>query len=931
MDLGGRREAWQPTKPALGEPYPRTLEKYGLKKWGDTIPNEPEIEIPPQVPESSGVIGPEDMPSSDIPEPSVAQGNLPLDGEKRTLVGATDGQTYEIEYDAKSGEWINTESGNIFRPDQFERWQSDLAEDQRRATEDLAKMAAREDATSKAIDASLDDWKTLEKMQKAAEKYGVGESGGPGDIDKAIQNIKDDILAGRDADKDRMEQLKKIINNRIEGKTASKYAAPKEESWVDTLGYGLEANMATAKEVITGEKSDGSTSYLGIGARIMMTAATGGTAGTIIDGTFTAAEAVFRMKDSIDNDESTFRTVSKAIGMVVLGEQVSRGVSFGGSALNKELIERFPVATNKAADWLETSLLKGSALNQRLSYKLGMIGKESAENSLDQINKRLIDIGQDKVAEGIIDTATKGYGLAVANTFEDVSKRVADGAADNIGRGVGRTAAGSVDDVASAATRRTAAGSADDIASAATRRTAAGSADDVASAATRRTAADTTDDIAKRTGASTELSSTKRVPRSADEVMSDSVAVNRAQNQVRDNVKDFDKMPTAKQQKLVQEQAIYDEYKLQAQNRTQNIADKVSRGEELTVDEIMDMKADPASMRTLKNAHEGAAGNRLPSHEAEAVQTSFNEALDRQIHQPSYEKVQDHLHGKFKDANPGEIRCRTVRTPGTEPSISNINTDNDVIAERLVNGPNGPEWVEIPKAEWEDVYYKAFAENSGFSVDNASQKFPDTNWANLDDAAKYKTWANRHEEAAMDQFDLSAGRDFSNQRTWRLRDGDLPGRPMIEATPDEIARGVETVTIDGKQMRPSSGYELAQRGQGTLLDSEQLGLMEGHKIDQYWNSGTTPSEVMRNQTEALEQLRKTADLAQTVEKSYQGMGYKVADMPSNMEEAIKVIKNNNLSPAARVARLQELGYDSPGNFMEKVTSRIGAIRSATKK
>ena len=138
--------------------------------------------------------------------------------------------------------------------------------------------------------------------------------------------------------------------------------------------------MATAKEVITGEKSDGSISYLGIVARIMMTAATGGAAGTVIDGTFTAAEALYRMKDSVDKDESTFRTVSKAIGMVILGEQVSRGLSFGGNALNKEFLERFPVATNKAADWLETTLLKGSALNQRLSYKLGMIGKEDRKS-----------------------------------------------------------------------------------------------------------------------------------------------------------------------------------------------------------------------------------------------------------------------------------------------------------------------------------------------------------------------------------------------------------------------------------------------------------------------------------------------------------------------------------------------------------------------
>ncbi len=409
--------------------------------------------------------------------------------------------------------------------------------------------------------------------------------------------------------------------------------------------------------------------------------------------------------------------------------------------------------------------------------------------------------------------------------------------------------------------------------------------------------------------------------------MADPGAVTRAQNQVRNNVNNYDNLPPARQQELVRQQAIYDEYKLQAQNRTADIADKVRRGEPLTVDEIMEMKADPASMRTLKNAHETGVGNRLASHEAEAVQVSFNEALDRQIHQPSYRSVQEHLHGRYADASPGDIRCRSVRTPGTQPSACNINTDNDVIAERLVQGPHGPEWVEIPKSEWEDVYHRAFAENSGFSPDNARGRFPDTNWGDMDQATQYETWAKLHEEAPMDQFDLSAGRDFSDQRTWHLEDGDLPGRPMVEATGEEIAQGVETVTIGGRQMRSSSGYELVQRGEGTLLDSEQLGLMETHKIDGYWNTKGTPQQVMRGQTEALEQMRKTGELAQTIETGYRDMGYKVADMPTSMQEAIRVINNNDLSPAARVARLQELGYDSPGDFVNKVTSRIGAIRN----
>ena len=66
--------------------------------------------------------------------------------------------------------------------------------------------------------------------------------------------------------------------------------------------------------------------------------------------------------------------------------------------------------------------------------------------------------------------------------------------------------------------------------------------------------------------------------------------------------------------------------------------------------------------------------------------------MDEGIHQPSYRAVEDHLHGRYPGADPEGIRVRTVRTPGTEPTDFNINTDNDVIAEdwcMVLRGLNG--------------------------------------------------------------------------------------------------------------------------------------------------------------------------------------------------------------------------------------------------
>jgi len=53
-------------------------------------------------------------------------------------------------------------------------------------------------------------------------------------------------------------------------------------------------------------------------------------------------------------------------------------------------------------------------------------------------------------------------------------------------------------------------------------------------------------------------------------------------------------------------------------------------------------------------------------------------------------------------------------------------------------------------------------------------------------------------------------------------------------------------------------------------------------------------------------------------------------MPENMKKAIDVVNDNSLSPATRAARLEELGYDSPGDFVDKLTSRIGSLRAARK-
>ena len=92
---------------------------------------------------------------------------------------------------------------------------------------------------------------------------------------------------------------------------------------------------------------------------------------------------------------------------------------------------------------------------------------------------------------------------------------------------------------------------------------------------------------------------------------------------MRNSTRDFDNLPRPAAG-TDPEQAIYDEYRMQAQERNYNLADKVQRGERISVEDVMEMKADPASMRTLKNLERtGGIGAELGELRTRQVQTGI--------------------------------------------------------------------------------------------------------------------------------------------------------------------------------------------------------------------------------------------------------------------------------------------------------------------
>ena len=877
---------WKPTKPALGEPYPRTLEKYGAKPWTNEpteeksagqIPNDSKEHSISNTKENtskdSDIIGPEDPMNTlknhginkekhpeSIPEENsinsdavknddigndtgdnVSNTNSPKDGEKKVLTGATDGRSIEIEYNSKTGEWVNTENGNIVDPDKFEKWQTDLAEDKKRILEDIEKMSKRTDSNSKAIDENLSQWKKIEQMQKTAEKYGIGEKGGPGDVEKAIQDLKNDMLNNKSIDQEKLAKINKVIDSRIKGETiADNGERWTEVPWYKDIDSALKANTETAKNIVTGQDSEGNTSWGGIIGRTAIGLATGGSSEYIM----TVAEALSRVKDGINNNESGTKATLKAIGMVIAEEGLSKVLEGVGSIGADEFARRFPVLTKKLGDAIENGLVKINAVDQELSKKLGLIKNSGVGEGSNILSKQ---------------GATANNNL-VNNSKDNIPKQGADKIDDfnvsPVKDSMERT------DVINTTEEKIIKLDKNDI-----------------------NTKNKPGELTSKNNPDTEMSKSK------DTLTQQEIAV---QKKIESKIEDFDKIPKEKQTEIIKKQAEYEEYKMQAEEKVWKLSDKkIKNHEDITVDDILDLKADPAAMRILKDVDkvDGIKGD-LGSEGAKKIRMEFNEAIDSKVHQPSYREVEGQLSSKY-----GEVRLETVRTPEAKAPWD-VNTDNDVVALRKVTNPDGTEeWVEIPRDEWEKLYYKAYGDRTGYSPEQAAQKFPCVDWNKLDDAGKVQKWAELHGENATDVYHPEAARDFNTQRT-------------------AILKGNAPDCATARQ---------AALGQRELLDAEAFGMMEKYKVNHYWEKGD-----IVNKTEALEQLRKAGNQIKNIEQGYKNMGYKISDMPSNMEKGLDIINDRSLAPDTRAELLKSLGYDTPGDFVNKLTSRLSSLKIAKK-
>ncbi len=255
------------------------------------------------------------------------------------------GRTAEIAYDPKTGQWYNTESGNLF---DMERYQKDVVpsfeKDAAFVSESRRKLETRDTEFDRLMDGLVEDQKRrsalLSQLQKwRNEAYGIEPPAeGVGDVRANIDRLINDLSSSKIpvADlQDRAKRIGKLITDRrtglAMGEEAGRALAEREGSLTSILAHTA---TESAVDVITGR------TWAGMAGRAGLAALTGGASEYVMS----PAEALFDIKESIEAGESGTRATLKAIGKYVTGELAGEYVGTAweksGYHLNQELVEK---------------------------------------------------------------------------------------------------------------------------------------------------------------------------------------------------------------------------------------------------------------------------------------------------------------------------------------------------------------------------------------------------------------------------------------------------------------------------------------------------------------------------------------------------------------------------------------------------------------
>ncbi len=274
----------------------------------------------------------------------------------------------------EQGQYINILTGGMVDVTQLDAWKQSwsniIADHQQWGQQQMEKLENRDTAFDKDMDAWVAAqkekdkiWNNLSQMEKnilignGPESHLYKPPGEPGNILDHIRDLQDQIIKGKPLDKQKYQQIFHIYKGVKQGDILTEDMLPTASDINKEII--AETFTSTATEVISGQKSDGSTSWLGLGVRTLTAAATGGASEFI----FTPAEALKNMKDYVDaGGDSVFGGFVSSAGAVATGEAI--GVL--GGFVGKGAAKLGAVAGDVAGELLENAAKKGSTAAQKV-------------------------------------------------------------------------------------------------------------------------------------------------------------------------------------------------------------------------------------------------------------------------------------------------------------------------------------------------------------------------------------------------------------------------------------------------------------------------------------------------------------------------------------------------------------------------------------
>ena len=311
-----------------------------------------------------------------------------------------------------------------------------------------------------------------------------------------------------------------------------------------------------------------------------------------------------------------------------------------------------------------------------------------------------------------------------------------------------------------------------------------------------------------------------------------------------------------------------------------------------SLSDVLDVQRNPHQVRALQ--HSGSS----------ATKEAFDNTLRNEVYRPHDQMLLEKLRQSSPDLADTKLMVHEVRTPGKAGSA--INTDRDF---RVLRQDASGQWIEVPKTKWEPHSHDVFAELTHFDASKCPK--------GMSPAQQKAWWAEQHGHTPTDRAFREAGRDYSDQAVDAFGRRTQLDKPRIAELKDIAAKAKDIA--DGKLPVPAQKV--------TLADPQGFAHQFHEKVTGNLRRG--------DPFEAIAQAKKGVETLDTVRTAYGAQKIATGALPSNLRQAMDVVKASDLPrlpDAAALGRLEadlgRLGFSGIDDFSAKLSSQFEGLKWA---